>query len=62
MGSIIHINPALCGRSGGEKYRKVRKRKVRGYIYLAAGGLIEKDQQSVKKRKVRGYMYVLIGG
>ena len=53
----LHINPALCGRSGGEKYRKVRKRKVQGYIYLAAGGT-----DCVKKRKVRGYMYVLIGG
>ena len=35
---VLHINPALCGRLGGAKQRKVRKRKVRGSIYVVIGG------------------------
>ena len=44
-GVQIQSDLAFFGRLGGEKPRKMRKRKVRGYIYLMKWGRVSKNTE-----------------
>ena len=60
---VVQSDLAFFGRSGGEKPRKMRKRKVRGYIYLMKWGRVSKNTEKCEKTKSAGfYIYVINWG